>query len=65
MTASAREVKITNRLSLRFEEFELVCIIVAVLIVTLVSLDGESNWLEGLQLMGAYFIIAVAFFLHP
>ena len=54
-----------NRLSLRFEEFELVCIIVAVVIVNLVSLDGESNWLEGLQLMGAYFIIAVAFFLHP
>jgi Ca2+:H+ antiporter len=56
---------IGNPLSLRFEEFELVCIIVAVLIVNLVSLDGESNWLEGLQLMGAYFIIAVAFFLHP
>ncbi len=54
-----------NHLSLRFEEFELVCIIVAVLIVNLVSLDGESNWLEGMQLMGAYFIIAVAFFLHP
>lgn len=54
-----------NHLSLRFEEFELVCIIVAVVIVNLVSLDGESNWLEGLQLMGAYFIIAVAFFLHP
>jgi Ca2+:H+ antiporter len=56
---------IGNPLSLRFEEFELVCIIVAVLIVNLVALDGESNWLEGLQLMGAYFIIAVAFFLHP
>jgi Ca2+:H+ antiporter len=54
-----------NHLSLRFEEFELVCIIVAVVIVNFVSLDGESNWLEGLQLMGAYFIIAVAFFLHP
>lgn len=54
-----------NPLSLRFEEFELVCLIVAVIIVNFVSLDGESNWLEGLQLMGAYFIIAVAFFLHP
>ncbi len=54
-----------NPLSLQFEEFELVCLIVAVIIVNFVSLDGESNWLEGLQLMGAYFMIAVAFFLHP
>jgi len=52
-------------LSLRFEEFELISIILAVLIVGRVADDGESNWLEGMQLMGAYLIIAVAFFLHP
>jgi Ca2+:H+ antiporter len=52
-------------LSLRFEEFELVCIVVAVIIVNLVALDGKSNWFEGLQLIAAYAIIAVAFFLHP
>ncbi|HEX2911213.1 MAG TPA: calcium/proton exchanger [Chloroflexia bacterium] len=52
-------------LSLRFEEFELVCLVVSIIIVNLVALDGKSNWLEGLQLIGAYFIIAVAFFLHP
>lgn len=52
-------------LSLRFEEFELVCIVVAIIIVNLVALDGKSNWFEGLQLIAAYAIIAVAFFLHP
>ena len=29
------------------------------------SLDGESNWLEGLQLLGVYVILALAFFLIP
>ncbi len=52
-------------LNLRFEEFELVGILVAILIVKSVASDGESNWFEGFQLIGAYFIIAVAFFLHP
>jgi Ca2+:H+ antiporter len=56
---------IGNQLNLKFEEFELVAIVVSVVIVNLVSSDGESNWFEGLQLLAAYLIIAVAFFLHP
>ncbi len=52
-------------LTLRFEEFELVSMVVAILIVNVVTSDGESNWFEGLQLIGAYAIIAVAFFFHP
>src|SRR5207247_1329728 len=36
----------------------------ATLIVTVTSRDGETNWLEGAQLLGAYLIIAVtAFFI--
>ena len=31
----------------------------------MVSLDGESNWLEGLQLLGVYVILALAFYLIP
>jgi Ca2+:H+ antiporter len=56
---------IGHPLTLRFEEFELICILVAVLIVGRVANDGESNWFEGLQLIGAYLIVGVAFFLHP
>jgi Ca2+:H+ antiporter len=36
-----------------------------VLAIAIVSLDGESNWLEGLQLLGVYLILALAFFLIP
>jgi Ca2+:H+ antiporter len=53
-----------NPMSLVFNTFELVAIILSVLIVNQVVGDGESNWFEGLQLLVAYGIIAVAFFLH-
>jgi Ca2+:H+ antiporter len=38
---------------------------VALLITILVSQDGESNWLEGVQLLAAYAILAIAFFFVP
>ena len=44
-----------------FNEFELVALIVSVLIANRVAGDGESNWLEGLQLISVYVIIAIAF----
>lgn len=50
---------------LLFNTFELVAIILAVLVTNAVVEDGESNWLEGLQLMVAYAIMAVVFFFHP
>jgi Ca2+:H+ antiporter len=52
-------------MNLVFNTFELVSIVLSVLIVNLVVADGESNWLEGVQLLAAYVIIAVAFFFHP
>jgi Ca2+:H+ antiporter len=55
----------TKHMSLVFNSFELICIVLAVMIANLVVEDGESNWLEGLQLMMAYAIMAVAFFFHP
>lgn len=54
-----------NEMNLYFSAFELVAIVVAVLITIVVIQDGESNWLEGAQLLSAYAIIAVAFYLHP
>ncbi len=55
----------TTRMSLIFNTFELVAIIFSVFIVNSVVEDGESNWFEGVQLLMAYAIIAVAFFFHP
>jgi Ca2+:H+ antiporter len=53
------------RMSLVFNTFELVVIVLSVLITNLVVEDGETNWFEGLQLFVAYAIIAVAFYFHP
>jgi Ca2+:H+ antiporter len=55
----------TSQLNLVFSLFELIAIALAVTIVNVVANDGESNWLEGVQLLAAYLIMAIAFFLHP
>ncbi len=52
-------------MSLIFNSFELIAIVLSVVLVNLVVADGESNWLEGAQLMTAYLIIGVAFYFHP
>jgi Ca2+:H+ antiporter len=52
-----------NPLHLIFNNFELLALIAAVLIAALVSEDGESNWLEGAELLAIYLIIALASFL--
>ncbi|WP_250674511.1 calcium/proton exchanger [Paraclostridium ghonii] len=50
-------------MSIVFNLFELVSLIVSVLIVNRVASDGQSNWLEGVQLLSVYFIIATGFFI--
>lgn len=52
-------------MSLVFNAFELAAIVLSVLAIALVAMDGESNWLEGLQLLGVYLILAIAFYLVP
>ena len=51
-------------MNLIFNSFELVATVLAVVIVNFIVQDGESIWLEGLQLLAAYAIMAIAFFLH-
>lgn len=50
-------------MSIIFNEFELIALLAAVLIANSVSNDGESNWLEGIQLLAVYLIIAASFFI--
>lgn len=50
-------------LTLIFNQFELVALIAGVLIAALVSADGESNWLEGSELLAIYIILGLVFFL--
>ena len=52
-------------MNLVFSGFELIIMILSVLIANLVIEDGETNWLEGLQLILAYAIIGTAFYFHP
>ncbi len=52
-------------LNLVFNQFELIALIGAVVIAALVSSDGETNWLEGAQLVSVYIILGVAFFFIP
>ena len=50
-------------MSIIFNPFELVSLIATVIIANKVASDGQSNWLEGAQLMAVYFIIAAGFFI--
>jgi Ca2+:H+ antiporter len=52
-------------MDLVFNEFELIALTAAALIAALVALDGESNWMEGAQLLVVYVILAMAFFFLP
>ena len=51
-----------NPMSLIFNIYEIVGIALSVLVLCVVSLDGESNWFEGLQLMAVYVLLGIVFF---
>lgn len=48
-----------------FEVSEIVAITAAAAVVNFISYDGETNWFEGVQLLGAYAIMALTFFFIP
>jgi Ca2+:H+ antiporter len=52
-------------LLLVFSSFELIALFGAALIAALITLDGETTWLEGAQLLAVYLIIAAAFYFLP
>ncbi|MBA2264519.1 MAG: calcium/proton exchanger [Chloroflexi bacterium] len=51
-----------NPLTLVFTPLEVVAVAVGVMIAAYIALDGKSNWVEGLQLVSVYLILAIAFF---
>ena len=52
-------------LTLEFSHMEVLGLALAVGAATLISLDGESNWLEGAMLLAVYAILGTAFFYIP
>jgi len=51
-----------NPMDLAFTAFEVSAVALSVGVVTVIALDGESNWLEGAQLLAVYVIMCAAFF---
>jgi Ca2+:H+ antiporter len=52
-------------MTLLFNAFEIAAITLSVLATLIVVVDGESNWVEGLQLVAVYLILALAFYFIP
>ncbi len=52
-------------MDLNFNLFEVIAVVIAVLFANLISLDGRSNWLEGVLLLSTFAILGASFFFHP
>ena len=52
-------------LDLLFTPFELTAIGVAVVSVGFIAHDGETNWMEGIELLAVYTILVLGFFFLP
>jgi Ca2+:H+ antiporter len=52
-------------MDLVFSPAEVIAIVIAVAITSQVASDGESHWLEGVQLLAVYLILALIFFSLP
>ena len=55
-------IMLGHPLVLVFDHFELGAMLLAVLGVSFLCLDGESNWFEGVLLLAIYSVIAIIFF---
>ena len=56
---------IGHPMSLLFNGLEITAIALSVLATSIVVMDGESNWVEGLQLLSVYLILVLAFYFVP
>jgi Ca2+:H+ antiporter len=52
-------------MDLLFTTFEIVAIALAVLSIAFIAHDGETHWMEGVQLLAVYIILALGFYFLP
>lgn len=52
-------------MNLEFTLPEVFAVMIAILIVQQISSDGESNWIEGVQLLSVYAILGILFYFLP
>jgi Ca2+:H+ antiporter len=56
---------VSQPMDLVFTRFEIVAVGLAVLVAKQLISNGKSNWLEGLMLVGVYFMLGIGFFYLP
>ncbi len=52
-------------LDLHFSPLEVIAVVFSIAVLSMVSQDGESHWMEGALLLAVYVVIALAFFNLP
>jgi len=52
-------------MDLLFTTFEVVSVALSVLTISFIAHDGETHWMEGVQLLAVYMILGLAFFFLP
>jgi Ca2+:H+ antiporter len=52
-------------MDLNFNLFEVVAVTIAVAVANVITLDGQSNWLEGMLLLATYVVLGASFYFHP
>lgn len=52
-------------MNLLFSTFEVMALVLAVLTIAFVAHDGETHWMEGVQMLAVYIILALGFYFLP
>ena len=52
-------------MDLLFTPLEVLAVVLSTWVIALISHDGESHWMEGVQLLAVYVILGIAFFFLP
>ena len=55
----------SEAMDLLFTVFEVVAVGLAVLTIAMIAHDGETNWMEGVQLLAVYAILVLGFYFLP
>jgi Ca2+:H+ antiporter len=49
-------------MDLLFTPLEVMAVVLAAIVMAVITQDGETNWMEGVQLLAVYVILGIAFF---
>lgn len=58
-------ILLDQKMTIVFNGYELVALVAATFIAVLISMDGESHWLEGAELIALYVILGLGFYFVP